>query len=280
MQLSLPNIIDYLDNSLKEDLGIAGDITSEAVVPKDYKVSFQINSRETAIICGLPVVEYFFKKYSAIKYKLMAEDGQEISQKQAIIEGEGNAREILLLERIVLNYLQHLSGIATITNQYVKEVEGTNAKVCDTRKTTPGLRSLQKYAVKCGGGKNHRLALDSSILIKDNHIAICGSISKAINLAKKHSPHYAKIEIECDNLDQVAEAVQNSADVIMLDNMDISTIKKAIEIIDNKATIEVSGGVTLENIKKIAQTGVDYISVGRLTHSVKAIDIGLDIYTR
>jgi nicotinate-nucleotide pyrophosphorylase (carboxylating) len=178
---------------------------------------------------------------------------------------------------VVLNYLQHISGISTATYAFVQKVKGTKAKIFDTRKTTPLYRSLQKYAVLCGGGHNHRLCLDSSILIKDNHIAICGSITKALQQAKANNSHYAKIEIECDTLEQVAEVVNIGVDIIMLDNMSIKQIIEAISIIDNRAIIEASGNISLETIADIAKTGVDMISIGKITHSAPSVDIGLDI---
>lgn len=277
MQPLLPNISKYLDNSLEEDIRIGGDITSNAVIPSDKTVKFCIRAREALILAGMPIAEYFLSKYSRVNYKTIKRDEEEVTAGQDIIEGEGAAREILLLERTILNYLQHLSGIATLTRQYVAKTAGTKAKICDTRKTIPGLRTLQKYAVRCGRGHNHRLALDSGILIKDNHIAICGSVTKSIELARLKAPHYMKIEVECDSLEQVREALGCNVDIIMLDNMSLEQIKEALEIIAGRSLVEVSGGVDLGNVEAIARTGVDLISIGRLTHSARAVDIGLDI---
>jgi len=279
MQLNIKTLQSFLDSSFKEDYGIKGDITSDAVIRgEDYPdVYFQINSREDIIVCGTEIAEYYFQAYSAISYKVHLQDGSRATKGKTIISGRGQPKEILLLERVILNFLQHLSGIATATDLYVQKVSNTKAKICDTRKTLPSYRSMQKYAVWCGGGQNHRLSLDSSILIKDNHIAICGSVAKALEKAKEHNPHYAKIEIECDTLLQVKEALQGGADIIMLDNMSIEQIIEAKKLIGNKAIIEVSGGVNLKNVEEIAKTGVDLISIGRLTHSVSAVDIGLDI---
>ena len=182
-----------------------------------------------------------------------------------------------MLERVILNYMQHLSGISTYTHSFVQRVNNTNVKIFDTRKTIPLHRQLQKYAVRCGGGHNHRLCLDSSILIKDNHIAICNGVTNAIKKAQKQNPHYSKIEIECDNINQVKEAVLMGVDIIMLDNMSLEQIKEAVHIINNKAITEVSGNVSLDNVDNIAKTGVDMISIGKITHSAPASDIGLDI---
>lgn len=277
MQLQINILKKNLDISLQEDWGIKGDITSDAIIDNDTEIKFEIKSREKIVICGLQIAQYYFDEYSSIKYKLHCEDSNLIPSTGIIISGSGKAREVLLLERVILNYLQHLSGIATLTKQFVRKVEGTKAKIFDTRKTIPMHRQLQKYAVTCGGGYNHRLCLDSSILIKDNHIAICGGVTKAIQKAKMNNPHYGKIEIECDTLEQVTEAIKAGVDIIMLDNMTPKQIKQALGIIDNKAIVEASGNVSLETVKEIADTGVDMISIGKLTHSAQAADIGLDI---
>lgn len=277
MQLNISTIKHLLDDSFLEDYGIKGDITSQATIEKDKEISFKIKAREGLILCGSTIAKYFFDNYSSVKYKLHKSDANYINSGDIIISGTGKALEILMLERIILNYLQHLSAISTLTSMYVEAVSHSNAKICDTRKTIPMLRKLQKYAVTCGGGYNHRLTLDSSILIKDNHIAVCGSISKAIEKAKKYNAHYSKIEIECDNLKQVEEAINVGVDIIMLDNMSIKEIKESLAIIDGKAIVEVSGNVSLESVKEIAETGVDIISVGKITHSAAAVDIGLDI---
>ncbi len=277
MQLNIRLIKNILDKSLQEDFGINGDITSSSVIDDNQSVNFKINAREDIIISGTDIAKYYLDEYSQINYRILKTDSQEVNKGDVIIEGSGSAKEILLLERIILNYMQHLSGIATLTNKFASQIKGTKAKIADTRKTTPGLRSLQKYAVRCGGGVNHRLCLDSGIMIKDNHIAICGSIKKALKLAKANNPHYAKIEIECDTLQQVDEALSAGADIIMLDNMSIEEMQEAVVLIKNRAIIEASGNISLENVKQIAQTGVDIISVGKITHSAPSVDIGLDI---
>lgn len=277
MPLQINLLKDSLDMSFKEDYGIKGDITSNSVIDQESQVSFEINTREEIIICGLQIVQYYFDTYSSITYKFHCKDSDLMQANSVILSGHGPARELLLLERVILNYLQHISGISTATYTFVQKINGTKAKIFDTRKTTPLYRTLQKYAVVCGGGHNHRLCLDSSILIKDNHIAICGGITKALQKAKANNPHYAKIEIECDTLEQVAEAVNIGVDIIMLDNMSIKQIIEAISIIDNRAIIEASGNVSLETVADIAKTGVDMISIGRITHSAPSVDIGLDI---
>ena len=277
MQLQINVLRSFLDAGFKEDYGLKGDITSYSVIDEDTKVEFVISARQEMIVCGMQVAQYYFDEYSSIKYRLHKKDAEQAAAESVLMSGSGTAREVLMLERVILNYLQHLSAISTITNAYVQKVKGTKAKIFDTRKTLPLYRQLQKYAVVCGGGYNHRLCLDSSILIKDNHIAICGNLTRALRRAKVKNPHYAKIEIECDTLEQVREAMTEGVDIIMLDNMSLVQIKEAIKIIDNKAIIEVSGNVSLETVADIAKTGVDMISVGRITHSPIAVDIGLDI---
>jgi nicotinate-nucleotide pyrophosphorylase (carboxylating) len=278
MQLTITTIRDFLDKTLSEDTSIGGDITTNATIDPKKLVEFSINVKNPSVISGLPVADYFWQNHSSIKWHNHVADGDEVGGNAVIIEGSGYAYDIMKLERVVLNYLQHLSGVATLTQSYVKAISHTKAKITDTRKTIPGMRLLQKYAVKCGGGNNHRFGLDSSILIKDNHIAICGSITEAITRAKIHAPHWTKIEIECDTVDQVHEAASLGIDVIMLDNMSVSQIKESLAIINGRALVEVSGGVNLSNIRGIAETGVNIISIGRLTHSVEAVDIGLDIF--
>lgn len=277
MQLQIYAISELLDKSFLEDYGLRGDITSEAVITDKGKTEFKINARQDIVLCGTQIAEYYFDKYSEIEYKLHYKDGDSVKKSSTVISGFGRAKEILLLERIILNYLQHLSGIATTTRLYVDKIKGTGARICDTRKTTPMLRQLQKYAVTCGGGYNHRLTMDGGILIKDNHIAICGGVTEAIKQAAKNSPHYVKIEVECDTLDQVQEAIDASADIIMLDNMNIDQVRRAVDIIGDKAIIEASGNISLETVSEIAKAGVHVISVGRITHSAPSVDIGLDI---
>lgn len=278
MMQPLINIIkDFLDTSLKEDLGINGDITSEIVINKDQKIKFQIQARENLILCGDFIAIYYLQNYSQVNFKMRYKDGDAVPAGEVILIGEGYAQEIFRLERVILNFVQYLSGVASLTDKYVTAVKGTNAKIYDTRKTLPMWRVLQKYAIRCGKGYNHRPTLDSCIMIKDNHIAAAGGITNAVLRAKKYAPHYAKIEVECDTLEQVKEVLALGIDIIMLDNMSLQQIKEAVAIIDGKAIIEASGGVSLENIRDIAEAGVDVISVGKLTHSANSVNIGLDV---
>lgn len=279
-------ITKIIQEALNEDLGKVGDITSNFIIGKNEKIKFQISNREPIILCGTDIALQVFDevskklKISDLKLKANYKDGEFLKKNSIIIEGFGNARLVLAAERLVLNLMQHLSGISTEVKKYVDETKGTKAKILDTRKTIPNLRILQKYAVKIGGGTNHRMALYDGVLIKDNHIAAAGSVANAVSLAReglKKSKNKILIEVECDNLKQVSEAIKSKAEIIMLDNMDLVKISEAVKLINKKAKIEVSGGVNLKTVGKIAKTGVDYISIGALTHSVKAVDIGLDI---
>jgi nicotinate-nucleotide pyrophosphorylase (carboxylating) len=267
---------EHVNLAIKEDFGILGDVTS-SIIPDNSISKFEIVAKEDCVICGVEIAKYIFDNLSFIATNYLYKDSDFVKSGSVIMKGEGSSKEILTLERVCLNYMQHLSGISTITKKFVDEVGGTNARVCDTRKTTPGLRALQKYAVRCGGGNNHRAALDSSILIKDNHISILGSVSTAINEAKKMSNHYSKIIVECDTKNQVIEAIECGVDIIMLDNMGIELITECVRFINKRSIVEASGSVNINNIKEIANTGVDYISVGRITHSAPAIDISLNI---
>lgn len=268
------DIESFLKAALAEDIG-PGDITSNAVIPEHVTGNYVFTAREPMVVAGARFLPDIFRLLDArVKLRMKVEEGQEITKGTVIAEIEGPVRVILAGERVALNILQHLSGIATATNAYVKAIEGTNAKIVDTRKTLPGWRELQKYAVRCGGGRNHRMGLYDAVLIKDNHIVIAGGVQQAVEAAKKTK---AKIEVECDTFAQVEEAIGAGADIILLDNMDIPTLTKSVAAAKAKGiTTEASGNVTLETIANIAKTGVDIISIGRLTHSVKAVDIGLD----
>ncbi len=273
-----------IEQGLDEDLGAIGDITSNFTIPENRQIKFKISNREPIVLCGVDIAKQIFVavekrfKVEKLALKINYQDGDFLPKNSVIIEGSGNARAIFAAERLVLNLMQHLSGIATITKQYVDELQGTKAQILDTRKTIPGLRELQKYAVKTGGAKNHRMALYDGILIKDNHIAAAGNIAQAVKMVRENLTEKMPIEVECDNLSQVSEALAAKADIIMLDNMNLEQIQKAVALISGQAKIEVSGGMNLEVVGKIAKTGVDYISVGALTHSVKAVDIGLDVF--
>jgi nicotinate-nucleotide pyrophosphorylase (carboxylating) len=267
----------FLMNALQEDIG-HGDITSNAVIPEHAQGKYVFRAREPMIVAGSMFVPMLFTLLDeAIQGELRAKEGQKIGAGEVIAEVSGAVRSILAGERVALNILQHLSGIATNTHAYVKAIEGTSAKIIDTRKTLPGWRELQKYAVRCGGGHNHRMGLYDGVLIKDNHLAIAGSVHAAVQAAKHAVPVMTKVEVECDTYAQVEEAIAAGVDIILLDNMDIETLTKSVAAAKAKGiTTEASGNVTLETVKFIAQTGVDVISIGRLTHSVRAVDIGLD----
>jgi nicotinate-nucleotide pyrophosphorylase (carboxylating) len=268
---------DYLkkivENALEEDVG-KGDITAKMTIPEKAKAKAVIYSKEKGIVCGLDVAGMVFTSMDpGIKFKKLVKDGDPVKANQNIAEIKGNARAILAGERTALNFLQRLSGVSTTTRKYVDAVKPCKVRILDTRKTTPGLRLLEKYAVRKGGGFNHRLGLWDAILIKDNHIKIAG-LKNAIRLAKKSG---RKTETEVENLKELKDALEAKADIIMLDNMGLSEIKKAVKIVNKKAIIEVSGGIDLENVREIAKTGVDWISAGRLTYSVKALDIAMRI---
>lgn len=264
-------------DALLEDLGHGRDVTSELLVPMDVNAAVAMRARRSGVLAGLvPSLAAFTLSDPDFSIAVHAQDGDTLEAGQDIAVIEGPARVILTAERTALNIAMHLSGIATLTRRYVDAIEGTDAKITCTRKTLPGLRALQKYAVRAGGGFNHRSGLDDMILIKDNHIAVAGGIKQALDAARE-AGHSLKIEIEVDTIKQLEQVLKHgSADIVMLDNMDLKTLKKAVSLAKGKIITEASGGVTLETVRKIAETGVDYISVGALTHSAPALDIGLD----
>ena len=263
--------------AIKEDLGNLGDITSNTVLTKRDKATFHFVSRERGILCGINIARIVYELLDKkIKFTSFKNEGDEIKTNDVLAKVEGPAISLLTGERTALNFLTHLSGIATSTSMMVKLISETNTKILCTRKTTPGLRNIEKYAVKVGGGINHRIGLYDAILIKDNHIAIAGSISNALNKVKKLK-NKIKIEIEVDNLKQFKEALKFKPDVIMLDNFKISDLKKAVKIAKNKVILEASGKIDHSNVAKIAESGVDFISSGWITHSSKSLDIGLDL---
>lgn len=267
----------HIERALEEDIG-QYDLTSIATVDSNAECEFRMVTRQDMVMAGFFMPEMVIAKISdRIEIRAMIGDGELVKAGTVLYDGKGAARDILLAERVMLNYLQHLTGVATITRQYVEAVSHTKAKILDTRKTTPLYRMLEKYAVRCGGGQNHRLRLDDGVLIKDNHIAVSGGIKQAVERCRRLSPALTKIEIECDTLEQVQESLQAGVDVIMLDNMDIASLTKAVQIIDRRVTTEASGNVSLDTVADIANTGVDAISVGAITHSAPNIDIGLDI---
>ena len=265
--------------ALEEDLGRAGDITSIATVPEDTNGRAALAARQPGVISGLPLVVAAFRRLSPeIEIAPHARDGAAIKSGAKLMTISGNARAILGAERTALNYLGHLSGIATATATFAQRIAHTKARVVCTRKTTPGLRALEKYAVRCGGGYNHRFGLDDAILIKDNHVAVAGGIKAVLRRAKQAAGHLVKIEIEVDSLDQLKDVLDvGLADVVLIDNFDLVSMRKAVAMVAGRLVIEASGGITLESAAAIAETGVDYLSSGALTHSVQNLDVGLDI---
>ena len=265
--------------ALEEDLGRAGDITSTATVPEDTPGRAVLNARQAGVIAGLPLVAAAFRRLAPdIEIAPHTRDGAAIAAKTKLMTVSGNARAILGAERTALNFVGHLSGIATATAAFVARIAHTKARVICTRKTTPGLRALEKYAVRCGGGYNHRFGLDDAMLIKDNHIAVAGGIAAVLKRAKQSAGHLVKIEIEVDSLDQLRQVLDvGLADVVLIDNFDLASMRQAVALVAGRLVVEASGGITLDTAAAIAETGVDYLSSGALTHSVQNLDIGLDI---
>jgi nicotinate-nucleotide pyrophosphorylase (carboxylating) len=269
-----PFVQRFIKEIVDEDVGL-GDITSLAVIPEDAHFQGIMSAREVMVVVGLPIaLEVFRTLAPAAALQAEVSDGDQVKAGTVLARLSGSARGLLTAERTALNLLQHLSGIATMTRAYVDRIQGTGAVLLDTRKTVPGLRALAKYATRMGGARNHRMRLDSGVLIKDNHIAVCGGIEKAVASAK--AAGLAPIEVEIDTLDQVNAAIEAGADVVLLDNMDVPTLSRAVKIVAGRARTEASGGVNIENIRDVAETGVDSISVGRITQSAPAVDIGLD----
>jgi len=266
-----------IEQALLEDIG-TGDITTESIIPSNLKAKGIIKTSDEGVIAGLDIARLVFQKLDSDNtFQEKIKDGTKITQGKLLAEITGSARTILKGERVALNFLQRMSGIATITSKFCQEVKDFPVRIVDTRKTTPGLRILEKYAVRMGGGHNHRFGLYDAVLIKDNHIAAAGGIKSAVNSVRKQISHTVKIEVEVENLSQLQEALEMRVDVIMLDNMNLNVMKKAVKTAKDKVLLEASGRVTLENVKEIAQTGVDLISIGALTHSVKSLDISMEI---
>lgn len=266
---------DLIEKALKEDVG-TGDITTLSTIPADKTITGRFIAKETGILCGVDVVRAVFAFVDpSIVLEFANKDGDKIVKGDVIATVSGLARSILTGERLALNLLQHMSGVATRTFEAVEKVKGTNARIADTRKTTPGLRVLEKYAVKCGGGSNHRFNLADGVLIKDNHIEAAGGITAAVEMARRNIPHTLKIEVEIETFEQLEEALAAGADIIMLDNMSNEDMKKAVEIVAGRAITEASGNMGEKDLRAVAKTGVDLISIGALTHSVKALDISL-----
>ncbi|MGE5560585.1 MAG: carboxylating nicotinate-nucleotide diphosphorylase [Chloroflexota bacterium] len=264
-------------DALAEDIG-TGDLTTEATVPADATTAAIIHTKADGVIAGLDVARIVFQTLDPqIVFEAKVADGDFVPAGTTIATVAGNARAILMGERVALNLLQRMGGIATMTRRAVEAVKFFPTRIVDTRKTVPGLRMLDKYAVRMGGGKNHRVGLYDAVLIKDNHIRVAGGIGAAVAAARKAIPFTAKVEVETESIEQVEQALAAGADIIMLDNMDYETMRKAVELIGGRAQVEASGKVTVETVTEVAKTGVDFISMGALTHSVKALDISLDI---
>lgn len=269
------NVDEYIWNTLREDI-TSEDVSTNAVMPQDKQGSAQLICKQDGIICGLDIFKRTFELLDDTSYfETNVKDGDAVENGQVIGVIYGDIKAILSGERTALNYLQRMSGIATITREYMNELEGTSTTLLDTRKTTPNMRPFEKYAVTVGGATNHRYNLSDGVLLKDNHIGAAGSITKAIEMARAYAPFVRKIEIETETLEQVQEAVAAGADIIMLDNMDNETMKKAVELIDGRAQTECSGNVTKERLKSIADVGVNFVSCGALTHSAPIMDVSL-----
>ncbi len=268
---------DLIDRALNEDIGFC-DLTSELVIPAEAKAEFFINTRHDIVVAGLDVAaQVFRRRVPDCRFETFIRDGERAARGARLARVTGPARGLLTAERTALNILQHMSGIATETSKYADKIKGTKAVLIDTRKTHPGLRALEKHAAQLGGARNHRLRLDDGVLIKDNHISVCGSIRAAVAKAKAGVPVLTRVEVECDRIDQVREAVEAGADMILLDNMDAATMREAVRIVGGRVPLEASGGITFDTIREKAESGVDYISVGRITQSSPAADIGLDV---
>jgi nicotinate-nucleotide pyrophosphorylase (carboxylating) len=268
--------VKLIDLWLAEDIGNY-DLTAQLMVDPSDKATFYMNAREQITIAGIEVAAAVFQRYDPrCEVKIQVADGQQVEKKRSLMSVSGPAQSLLTAERTALNIIQRLSGIATQTRKYADAIKHTKARLLDTRKTTPGLRMLEKHAASCGGALNHRLGLDNGVMLKDNHIAVCGSIAKAVEKARLAVPALTKIEVECDRLEQVREALAAGVDVIMLDNMPIEEMREAVQIVGGKCQIEASGGIRLDTIAAIAETGVDFVSTSKPLQSAPAVDIGLD----
>jgi nicotinate-nucleotide pyrophosphorylase (carboxylating) len=271
-------IHDAVRAALAEDLGRAGDVTTQAAIPAGATARAVIAAREAGVVAGLPLARAaFLQMEPRIGFEARLEDGARVAPGEIVARIEGPARAILSAERVALNYMGRLSGVASLTATYAERIAHTRARVCDTRKTTPLMRAFEKYAVRCGGGANHRFGLDDAVLIKDNHIAVAGGVAPALRAAKAFVGHLTRIEIEVDTLDQLREVLTEGADAVLLDNMRPDALRQAVEMVARRMICEASGGVTLDTVASIAETGVDLISVGALTHSARVLDLGLDI---
>jgi nicotinate-nucleotide pyrophosphorylase (carboxylating) len=270
------DLMDFISRVLAEDLGRGGDVTSIATIDPDARFTAEMNARQDVIVAGLELAAGFFRRLDVnVAIEQLANDGDAVGPGTALMRIGGNARAMLAAERAALNTLQHLSGIATLTRRYVDATAGTGAVLLDTRKTLPGLRVLEKYAARMGGAENHRMRLDDGVLIKDNHVAVCGGVAEAVRRAKAANTGL-QVQVEVDRLDQIEPALTAGADRLLLDNMPPLVLQQAVALVARRVPLEASGGVTLETIRAIAETGVDYISLGRITQSAPAVDVGLD----
>ncbi len=275
--LPRPLVATAVAEALAEDLGLVGDVTTNATVPADAQSTALLKARAPGFVSGLALARAAFHALDpALAFTVTKPDGSIVANGDTIAEISGSARAILSAERVALNFMGRMSGIATLTARYVAAVAGTRAAIVDTRKTTPGLRAFEKYAVRCGGGRNHRIGLFDAVLIKDNHIIAAGGLERAIKAARDHAGHILKIEVEVDTLEQLERVLQHSVDAVLLDNMSPETLKKAVTMVAGRSLTEASGGVNLDSVRDIAETGVDLISVGALTHSAPVLDLGLD----
>ena len=277
--MALPEGFDaaeFVRRVLAEDLGTGGDVTSKATIAAEARFTAEMNARQELVVAGLDLAADFFRALdAAVEIEVLASDGDLVGHGTTMMRLAGNARAMLSAERSALNTLQHLSGIATLTRRYADAIAGTGAVLLDTRKTIPGLRILEKYAARMGGAQNHRMRLDDGILIKDNHVAVCGGVAKAVRKAKAAKTGL-QVQVEVDRIDQIEPALEAGADRLLLDNMDPAMLREAVARVAARVPLEASGGVTLETIRFLAETGVNYISVGRITQSAPAVDIGLD----
>jgi nicotinate-nucleotide pyrophosphorylase (carboxylating) len=269
---------EFIGRVLAEDLGRGGDVTSNATIAEDARFTATMNARQKIVVAGIEIASGFFRELdAAVEIELLVEDGQQVTHGTVLMRLSGNARAMLAAERSALNTLQHLSGIATLTRQYADAISGTGTVLLDTRKTIPGLRTLDKYATRMGGAQNHRMRLDDGMLIKDNHVAVCGGVAEAVRRAKAAQTGL-EVQVEVDRIDQIEPALVAGADRLLLDNMPPPVLREAVALVDKRVPLEASGGVNLETIRAIAETGVDYISLGRITQSAPAVDIGLDYH--
>ena len=277
--MPLPDSFDldaFVAQALAEDLGQGGDLTSKATIPADARFTAEMNCREPIVVAGLEIGAAFFRALDAeVTIEMPVDDGDRVENGAVLMRLAGNARAMLAAERPALNTLQHLSGIATLTRRYVDAIEGTGAVLIDTRKTIPGLRVLEKYAVRMGGARNHRMRLDDGVLIKDNHVAVCGGVAEAVRAAKSANTGL-QVQVEVDRIAQIEPALDAGADRLLLDNMTPAVLREAVALVGGRVPLEASGGVNLDTIRATAETGVDFISVGRITQSAPAVDIGLD----